>query len=432
MSIIDAAFKQSQTANNTEQAHLAYQQTKQLAFYRKLSIGLAGVGLSVTFALAGFYSGQYIQSQSQSTSVQAQRDQAEEILQVTTQLEAKHQEGTELSKPLEEKPIAMAQNKQDELQIQEQYQWMSVQVGIDEQGAPIFKQQLVPLSAVANVNNTPAASSFVSNSALPEQQKEDLSQYRVLGKPLGDDATPNNQAKTASQIARSQDDLSQYRVLGKPLGDDAMPNNQAITASQIARSQDDLSQYRVLGKPLDDDATLNDQVGITSQIARSQDDLSQYRVLGKPLASEPEIQVETSDTKATASNTDNQASENNNGALTDEAAARLKAAFELAVAETADKDFSQQEAVEAAPEKERLSIEFLPEKTQAAIGKLTYQAHIYATSEHKRWIKINGVELYEGDKINGMRLLEIAPEASIFRFQGYDFTVKAMQDWQPY
>ena len=58
MSIIDAAFKQSQTANNTEQAHLAYQQTKQLAFYRKLSIGLAGVGLSVTFALAGFYSGQ--------------------------------------------------------------------------------------------------------------------------------------------------------------------------------------------------------------------------------------------------------------------------------------------------------------------------------------------------------------------------------------
>jgi general secretion pathway protein B len=399
MSIIDAAFKQSQTANNTEQAHLAYQQTKQLAFYRKLSIGLAGVGLSATFALAGFYSGQYIQSQSQSTSVQAQRDQAEEILQVTTQLEAKHQEGTELSKPLEEKPIAMAQNKQDELQIQEQYQWMSVQVGIDEQGAPIFKQQLVPLSAVANVNNTPAASSFVSNSALPEQQKEDLSQYRVLGKPLGDDATPNNQAKTASQIASSQDDLSQYRVLGKPL---------------------------------DDDATLNDQVGITSQIARSQDDLSQYRVLGKPLASEPEIQVETSDTKATASNTDNQASENNNGALTDEAAARLKAAFELAVAETADKDFSQQEAVEAAPEKERLSIEFLPEKTQAAIGKLTYQAHIYATSEHKRWIKINGVELYEGDKINGMRLLEIAPEASIFRFQGYDFTVKAMQDWQPY
>jgi general secretion pathway protein B len=399
MSIIDAAFKQSQTANNTEQAHLAYQQTKQLAFYRKLSIGLAGVGLSVTFALAGFYSGQYIQSQSQSTSVQAQRDQAEEILQVTTQLEAKHQEGTELSKPLEEKPIAMAQNKQDELQIQEQYQWMSVQVGIDEQGAPIFKQQLVPLSAVANVNNTPAASSFVSNSALPEQQKEDLSQYRVLGKPLGDDATPNNQAKTASQIARSQDDLSQYRVLGKPLGDDAMPNNQAITASQIARSQDDLSQYRVLGKPL---------------------------------TSEPETQTDTLGTAATASNTDNQASENNNGALTDEAAARLKAAFELAVAETADKDFSQQEAVEAAPEKERLSIEFLPEKTQAAIGKLTYQAHIYATSEHKRWIKINGVELYEGDKINGMRLLEIAPEASIFRFQGYDFTVKAMQDWQPY
>lgn len=402
MSIIDAAFKQSQTANNTEQAHLAYQQTKQLAFYRKLSIGLAGVGLSVTFALAGFYSGQYIQGQSQSASVQAKRDQAEEIAQATIKQESKHQGGTELSKVLEESPIAMTQNKQDGLQTQEQYQWMSVQVGIDEKGTPIFKQQLVPLSAVANVNanvnNTPAVSSVVSNSALPEKPKEDLSQYRVLGKPLVDDATLNNQAVTASQITSSQDDLSQYRVLGKPL----------------------------------DDATQRNQAGTASQITRSQDDLSQYRVLGKSLTSEPEAQTETLDTAATVSNTDNQTSENNNDALTDEAAARLKAAFELAVAETADKDFSQQETVEAAPEKERLSIEFLPEKTQAAIGKLTYQAHIYATSEHKRWIKINGVELYEGDKINGMRLLEIAPEASIFRFQGYDFAVKAMQDWQPY
>ena len=361
MSIIDAAFKQSQTANNTEQAHLAYQQTKQLAFYRKLSIGLAGVGLSVTFVLAGFYSGQYLQSQSQSiATLQNQQEQVEEVTETLAQ-----QDNVSRLQPTQAKPTSETSNNQVAVQSGEQYQWMSVQVGVNEQGVPIFKQQLVPLSVVAQVNTVPAESSVVSNTALPEQSEEDLSQYRVLGKPL-------------------------------------------------------------------DDTQLNSQVGTSLQTTPSQEDLSQYRVLGKPLESEPEIQTELLNNYDSQSNTENQIPENAVEEATDEAAERLKAAFELAVAETADKDFTEAEPAETTPEKERLSIEFLPAKTQAAIGKLTYQAHIYATSEHKRWIKINGVELYEGDKINGMRLLEIAPEASVFRFQGYDFAVKAMQDWQPY
>ena len=362
MSIIDAAFKQSQTANNTEQAHLAYQQTKQLAFYRKLSFGLAGVGLSVTFALAGFYSAQYLQSQSQSIeTLQNQQVQVEEVTETVTPQEIKQQYNVARLQPAQAKPTSETSNNQGAVQSGEQYQWMSVQVGVNEQGAPIFKQQLVPLSAVAQVNTVPAESSVVSNNALPAQPEEDLSQYRVLGKPL-------------------------------------------------------------------DETQLSSQVGVSSQTASPQEDLSQYRVLGKPLESEPKTQTGLLNNYNSQSNTDNQRPEN----TADEAAARLKAAFELAVAETADKDFTEAEPAETTPEKERLSIEFLPAKTQAAIGKLTYQAHIYATSEHKRWIKINGVELYEGDKINGMRLLEIAPEASVFRFQGYDFAVKAMQDWQPY
>ncbi|TLX45384.1 hypothetical protein C1E24_18885 [Pseudoalteromonas phenolica] len=361
MSIIDAAFKQSQTANNTEQAHLAYQQTKQLAFYRKLSIGLAGVGLSVTFALAGFYSGQYLQSQSQSiATLQNQQEQAEGTTETVAQQEIKQQDNVSRSQLTAENL-----NNQGAVQSGEQYQWMSVQVGVNEQGTPIFKQQLVPLSAVAQINTELAESSVVSNTVIPEQREEDLSQYRVLGKPL-------------------------------------------------------------------DNTQLNSQVGASSQTTLPQEDISQYRVLGKPLESEPGIQTELFNNSASLSSTENKTPESTTEEVTDEAAERLKAAFELAVAETADKDFTEAEPTETTPEKERLSIEFLPAKTQAAIGKLTYQAHIYATSEHKRWIKINGVELYEGDKINGMRLLEIAPEASVFRFQGYDFAVKAMQDWQPY
>lgn len=360
MSIIDAAFKQSQTANNTEQAHLAYQQTKQLAFYKKLSIGLAGVGLSVTFALAGFYTGQYIQSQSQPVAnVNNNQVQVEEV----TGTIVRQQDSVERLQPSQAKLADKVQNTAEVVHSDEQYQWMSVQVGVNEQGAPIFKQQLVPLSAIAQVNTAPAVSSVYSNTTLPEQAEEDLSQYRVLGKPLGD-------------------------------------------------------------------TQLDSQVGASSQPTPPQEDLSHYRVLGKPLESEPKTQTESLNKSVSQSNPENQIPQSTAEKVTDEAAARLKAAFELAVAETEDKDFT--ETPETAPEKEHLSIEFLPEKTQAAIGKLMYQAHIYATSEHRRWIKINGVELYEGDKINGMRLLEIAPEASVFRFQGYDFAIKAMQDWQPY
>lgn len=357
MSIIDAAFKQSQTANNTEQAHLSYQQTKQLAFYKKLSLGLAGVGLSVIFALAGFYSGQYFKSQSQSVAnVNNQQAQVEEVTGTIVKQESRLEESIERSQPVQEKQTAKVKNNQEVAHSDEQYQWMSVQVGLDDQGVPIFKQQLVPLSAIADVNNA----------FKPEQPQEDLSQYRVLG------------------------------------------------------------------KPLDSDLRLNDLTGSSSEITSSQEDLSQYRVLGKPLGAETEKQTKLPNTTPSINDTRTDNPTSTTEIASDEASARLKAAFELAVAETADKDFTQAEPEDIVQEDERLSIEFLPRKTQAAIGKLSYQAHIYATSEHKRWIKINGVELYEGDKINGMRLLEIAPEESVFRFQGYDFSVKAMKDWQPY
>ena len=292
MSIIDAAFKQSQTANNTEQAHLAYQQTKQLAFYRKLSISLAGVGLSVTFALAGFYSGQYLQGQSQSiATLQNQQEQVEEVTETVTQQEIKQQDNVSRLQPTAENS-----NNQGVVQSGEQYQWMSVQVGVNEQGTPIFKQQLVPLSAVAQVNTELAESSVVSNTVIPEQREEDLSQYRVLGKPL-------------------------------------------------------------------DNTQLNSQVGASSQTTLPQEDISQYRVLGKPLESEPGIQTELLNNSASLSYTENKTPASTTEEVTDEAAERLKAAFELAVAETADKDFTEAEPAETTPEKERLSIEFLPAKT---------------------------------------------------------------------
>lgn len=228
MSIIDAAFKQSQSNNSTEQTHLAYQQTKQLAFYRKLSLGLAGVGLSVTFALAGFYSGQYLQQHSGSEHVVQQQTQGT-VLSASVQLQegasensqSPEQMSEQTSQLLADKTAADDANDKNEVQAEEQYQWMSVQVGVDENGRPILKQQLVPLSAVANMKNVPTTPATVANTSMPEALSEDLSQYRVLGKPLDNNTQLNKQTGELSQTSVAQEDLSQYRILGKPLESDA-------------------------------------------------------------------------------------------------------------------------------------------------------------------------------------------------------------------
>ena len=44
-------------------------------------------------------------------------------------------------------------------------------------------------------------------------------------------------------------------------------------------------------------------------------------------------------------------------------------------------------------------------------------------------IKLNGRELFEGDSIGALTVREITPEQSVLDFDGYEFSLKALQDW---
>ena len=107
----------------------------------------------------------------------------------------------------------------------------------------------------------------------------------------------------------------------------------------------------------------------------------------------------------------------------------LKRKFADAVAATQNSD--NEDTVTTASRASSLAepIELLPDAIQSRIPKLVYQAHIYATEQSKRWIKMNGYELYEGDTIGRMRVVEITPEQSILSIDGYEFSLQAMQDW---
>lgn len=59
------------------------------------------------------------------------------------------------------------------------------------------------------------------------------------------------------------------------------------------------------------------------------------------------------------------------------------------------------------------------------LPSIKYQAHIYSSSADKRWIKLNGRELHEGESIGALMVKEITPEQSVIDFDGYEFSLKS-------
>ncbi|BBN80797.1 hypothetical protein PA25_07820 [Pseudoalteromonas sp. A25] len=333
MSYLVNALKQAQQSAHSEQDHLAYQHQKQLKLYRLATLGLASVVLIGGFTFAGFVTGNYLQAsmtQPIKTKQQQTVQQTAELVKENDNAVVEQVNKTNLSTAKPQQQAAMqlsavpvntvAQQPQlsNNMMNGMQYQWMSVQVGFDANGQALYRQQLVPVAngQVMNVVQT---------------QQQPMSQ-------------PFVQPQNSQQMP--QEDLSQYRVLGKPLA-----------------------------KPAKDDKEQED-----SALAGVSDE--------------------------------------------------LKEAFAQAVAQTETQPThhvtaSSRDSARATP------IELLPNALQNSLPPLRYQAHIYATDADKRWIKLNNRELYEGDSIGALQLVEITPEQALFNYDGYEFSMKAMQDWLP-
>lgn len=150
-------------------------------------------------------------------------------------------------------------------------------------------------------------------------------------------------------------------------------------------------------------------------------DTSQYKVVGKPLDQ--------------GSNNYQQPQQNYsstpdyNNAELQGVSSDLKRAFADAVAATEGMDKGDTVTTTSRNSAMVEPIELLPEAIQSRIPSLVYQAHIYATDQDRRWIKLNGYELYEGDNVGRLRVVEITPEQTILSLDNYEFSLEAMQDW---
>lgn len=325
MSYLTSAMKQSQQGADAEQDYLSQRQDAQLIFYKKL-VTYAGAGLlSLSSLGAGYYIGKITTpAEVQPAATSKVEPKKEEQAQLSTDLAVENNQqaqkaivaSQEVSRPATTSatnntvnPNLAAQTAEPE----QHFQWVSVQIGVDNQGKPLYQQQLVPVDTVKAASVAPSPT---QNTAQPTQVTQDSSPGEI---------------QTAGEYAG-------YRVFG------AKP------------------------KPQDDELA-----GVSEE---------------------------------------------------------LKKAFAEAVKETAPHEEPEvlsttKDSASATP------IALLPAQFQNSIPSLRYQAHIYATDSHERWIKINNRPLYEGDSLGALTVVEITPEQTRFDFDGIEFSLEAMEDWLP-
>ncbi len=73
----------------------------------------------------------------------------------------------------------------------------------------------------------------------------------------------------------------------------------------------------------------------------------------------------------------------------------------------------------------------LPVSVQEEIARIDVTAHIFASDPNLRMVKIDNVELYEGDNVSSaLTLSEITETGIVVEYQGFRHSVEVLEDWQ--
>ena len=77
-----------------------------------------------------------------------------------------------------------------------------------------------------------------------------------------------------------------------------------------------------------------------------------------------------------------------------------------------------------------IPIGLLPASIQNQLPKMNFEQHIYSSTPAKRWVKVNGKELHEGDSIApGVKLARIESRDVVLKFDGYEISMPALSEW---
>lgn len=249
-------------------------------------------------------------------------------------------------------------------------------------------------------------SAVVEKPTSPEEVKKTVAQAVTTPQtPLVTNA-PNNSVPLAGQLVYVQTPTGVQQMLLTPQGQ-YLP--MSVNQASQGQTQNFSAQSNVSSSF---QSPSNQPQSVPTQSTKrtlSADELSKYKVLGKPLNQNVPAQPESTAELDTVPDT-------------------LKNAFAQAVNDT--ETTADYEVTQGSRHSSRVQpVELLPDGLQSMLPSIKYQAHIYSSAADKRWIKLNGRELYEGESIGALKVLEIAPDQSVLDFDGYEFSLKALQDW---
>jgi general secretion pathway protein B len=75
-------------------------------------------------------------------------------------------------------------------------------------------------------------------------------------------------------------------------------------------------------------------------------------------------------------------------------------------------------------------VDQLPAWVMNRLPSMAFSAHMYASLDSERWVRVNGSRMVEGDKIDGMiEIVRIEPQHVILNYSGQTFSMAALTDW---
>ena len=73
----------------------------------------------------------------------------------------------------------------------------------------------------------------------------------------------------------------------------------------------------------------------------------------------------------------------------------------------------------------------LPLSVRKNVPSITFSGHVYSSIPANRSVMINGNKMREGQSVTSqLSLKEITTNGAIFKFNGYVFSLNALQDWK--
>ncbi|MFC6439490.1 general secretion pathway protein GspB [Bowmanella sp. JS7-9] len=144
-----------------------------------------------------------------------------------------------------------------------------------------------------------------------------------------------------------------------------------------------------------------------------------------PIVSSPPAETATQ-SEVQSSAAEQQAQGND---MADEVDPELLARFNEAVKAVSDEPADN--TVPTAPAANTVPrVDQLPAWILTALPRMQFSTHMYASDPEGRWVRVNGVELHEGEWLTDkLQLLEITPQKVIMSYQGNRFSLNALTDW---